>query len=98
MSDVKLNRILTYEIKEKIRNSMTGRAFTEEHKNNLSLSKKNSKKLLALNLQTGEEIIFNSISQAERSLGFPKGSIRDNLKSKLGLPYRGVYKFTILGS
>ncbi len=30
------------------------------------------------------------------SLGFPKGSIRDNLKSKTGNPYRGIYKFTAL--
>lgn len=73
---------------------MVGKTFSEEHKLNLSLSKQNSKKLIVLNLQTNEETIFNSISQAERSLSFPKGSIRDNLKSKLGLPYRGMYKFT----
>lgn len=94
MSDAKLNRTLTDEIKKKISNSMAGRTFSEERKLNLSLSKRNSKKLTVLNLQTNEETIYNSISQAERSLGFPKGSIRDNLKSKSGLPYRGIYKFT----
>lgn len=94
MSNAKLNSTLTDEIKKKISNSMAGRTLSEEHKLNLSLSKRNSKKLSVLNLQTNEETIFHSISQAERSLGFPKGSIGLNLKSKLGTPYRGIYKFT----
>ena len=51
---------------------MTGKVFSEEHKTSLSLSKKNSKKLSVLNLQTNEEIIFNSISIADKSLGFSK--------------------------
>ena len=74
---------------------MTGRTFSEEHKLNLSRSKRNSKKLTVLNLQTEEETIFNSISEAEKSLGFPKGSIGEKLKSKSGLPYRGIYKFIL---
>lgn len=64
MSDAKVLRNLTDEIKEKINNSMTGRTFSEEHKLNLSLSKQNSKKLIVLNLQTNEEMFFNSMSQA----------------------------------
>jgi len=48
MSDAKLNRTLTDEIKKKISNSMTGRTFSEERKLNLSLSKRNSKKLTVL--------------------------------------------------
>ena len=74
---------------------MTGKVFSEEHKTNLPLSKKNSKKLFVLNLQTNEETLFDSISKAEKSLGFPKDSIRLNLKSKSGNPYRGIYKFKV---
>jgi group I intron endonuclease len=92
----KLNKTLSEKVKTKISATMTGRRLTEQHKVNLSLSKKNSKTLFVLNLQTKEETNYHSISQAERSLGFPKGSIRDNLKSKTGNPYRGIYKFTLI--
>lgn len=98
MSEVKLNRTLTDEVKEKISRGKSGKFFTEEHKMALSLSKNNSKKLSVLNIQTNEETIFHSISQAERSMGFPRGAIGLNLKSKLGLLYRGTYKFTLVGN
>ena len=91
----KKNKCLSKEVKSKISATMSGRTFTEEHKMNLSLSKKNSKKVSVLNIQTNEETIFNSKSQAERSLGFPKGAIGLNLKSQSGVPYRGIYKFTV---
>jgi group I intron endonuclease len=95
MSEAKLNRTLTAETRKKISTSMTGMTFSEEHKLNLSISKKNSKKLSVLNILTNEETIFHSVSQAERSLGIPKGAIGLNLKSKSGAPYRGIYKFTL---
>ncbi len=98
MSEAKLNRTLTDEVKEKISRGKSGKFFTEEHKMALSLSKKNSKKLSVLNIKTNEETIFHSISQAERSMGFPRGAIGLNLKSKLGLLYRGTYKFTFVGN
>ena len=89
---------------------MTGRKLTEKPKNNLSLAKKNSKGIYVINLETAlrrrdvswlrletnEETYYISISQAEKLLNFPKGSIRDNLKSKSGNPYRGIYKFKLL--
>jgi group I intron endonuclease len=95
MRESKLSKTISNKTKEKISVTMTGRKFTEEHKTNLSLAKKNSKIISVLNLETKEETNYTSISQAERSLGFPKGSISDNLKSKSGNPYRGIYKFTV---
>lgn len=85
----------TDEGKSKISATMRGRTFSADHKLSLSLSKKNSKKLSVFNIKTNEETIFHSISQAERSLGFPKGAIGLNLKSKSSVPYRGIYKFTL---
>lgn len=93
MSDAWLNRAQKYEIKENISNSMTGKTFSE-NKLNLSPSKGNGKKLTVFNLQTKEELVFNSKRQAEISLGFPKDFIGQSLRSKSGLPYRGIYKFT----
>jgi group I intron endonuclease len=98
MWEAKLNRTLSDEVKEKISRGKSGKFFTEEHKMALSLSKKNSKKLSVLNIQTNEETIFHSISQAERSMGFPRGAIGLNLKSKLGLLYRGTYKLALVGN
>jgi group I intron endonuclease len=108
MRESKLSKTISNKTKEKISVTMTGRKFTEEHKTNLSLAKKNTlrsakrvlgcfagKIISVLNLETKEETNYTSISQAERSLGFPKGSISDNLKSKSGNPYRGIYKFTV---
>jgi group I intron endonuclease len=95
MRESKLSKTISNKTKEKISVTMTGRKFTEEHRTNLSLANKNSKIISVLNLETKEETNYTSISQAERSLGFPKGSISDNLKSKSGNPYRGIYKFTV---
>lgn len=95
MVNSKLSKALPTIIKKRISETMLGRKLTEEHKINLSLSKKNSKKLFVLDLTTNQETLYNSISQAERSLGLPKNSIRDNLKSKTGAPYRGKYKFSL---
>ena len=95
MVDSKIASILSSETKGKISKTKTGRKFTEEHRANLSLAKKNSIGITVLNLTTKEETNYTSISQAEKLLGFPKGSIRDNLKSKSGNPYRGIYKFVL---
>ena len=95
MVESKLSQVLSSATKEKISKTMTGRKLTEEHKNNLSLAKKNSKGIYVLNIETNEETYYISISQAEKLLNFPKGSIRDNLKSKSGNPYRGIYKFKL---
>ncbi len=95
MVNSKISKPLSSKTKEKISGTMSGRKLTEEHKTNLSLAKKNSKIISVLNIKTNEETNYTSISQAERLLGFPKGSIRDNLKSKSGNPYRGIYKFML---
>lgn len=95
MANAKLSKTLPSEVKEKISATMVGRNLTKEHKSKLSLNKF-SKKILVLNLQTNEESIFNSYSQAEKALGFPKYGIGLNLRSKSGAPYRGIYKFTLL--
>lgn len=73
---------------------MKGRKLTEEHKTNLSLSKKN--KLSVLDIRTNEETLFDSINQAEKYLNLPKDSIRANLRSKTETPYRGIFKFKVL--
>ena len=96
MSLAKLGKSLSSDIKEKISNTMKGITFSEEHKYKLSLSKKNSKKLSVLDLRTNQETIYISISQAEKLLGLPKGSIGLNLKSKTGAPYHRIYKFLLL--
>lgn len=96
MANSKLSKSLSDSVKEKISTSMAGKKFTEEHRVNLSLAKKNSKMLSVLNIETNEETTYASISQAERSLGLPKDSIRVNLKSKSGAPYRGLYKFSYI--
>ena len=93
MAKSKLSTVLSEEVKEKISATMFGRKFTEEHKINLSLSKKNRKMISVLNIKTNETTVYSSISQAERSLGLPKDSIRVNLKSKSGVPYRGLFQF-----
>lgn len=50
-----------------------------------------------LDLLSEETTVYTSISQAEKILAFPKGCIRDNLKSVSGAaPYRARYQFTLL--
>lgn len=96
MAKAKLSQPLSEETREKISRKMKGRKLSEEHKVNMSLSKRNSKKLSVLDLRTNQETIFDSINQAERSLGLPKDSIRANLRSKSKAPYRGIFKFKLL--
>lgn len=96
IKNAKLNKNLSSETKEKISLSKTGVQFTEEHKMNLSLSKKNNKELLVLDLRTSKETIYSSISLAERTLQLPKDSIRVNLKSKSKTPYRGTFVFRLI--
>ena len=96
MMEAKLSKPLSKSTKEKISLKMQNRILSEEHKTNMSLAKKNSKKLSVLDLRTNKETIFDSISQAERSLVLPKDSIRANLRSKSGIPYRGIYIVKLL--
>jgi len=70
-----------------------GKVFTEAHKLALSASKKNSQKISVLDLQTGIETPYASINEAARLLGFPKDSVRANMKSKNQKPYKGQYLF-----
>lgn len=92
MVEAKLSKPLSEETKEKISTKMRGRNLSEEHKTNLSLSKKNAKRICVLNIHTNQETIFDSINKAEKSLNLPKDSIRANLRSKSETPYRGVFK------
>lgn len=96
MKNAKLNKNISLDTKEKISLSKTGVQFTEEHQINLSLSKNNRKELLVLDLRTSKETIYSSISLAERTLQIPRGSIRDNLKSKSKAPYRGTFVFKLI--
>lgn len=96
MREAKLGRNLSDETKVKLSKAATGRKFTEEHKANLSASKRNSKKLCVLDLQTGIESLYGSINEASRELNLPSDSIRANLRSKNQKPYRGIYVFKIL--
>ena len=93
MVQAKLSKVLSEDTREKISIKMQGRKLSEDHKMNMSLSKRNNKKLSVLDLRTNEETIFYSINQAEKCLGLPKDSIRVNLRSKLGVSYRGIFKF-----
>lgn len=62
MVDFKIASISSSETKAKISKIMTGRKFTEEHKANLSLAKKNSKGITVLNLATKKETNYTSIN------------------------------------
>lgn len=75
---------------------MEGRNLSNEHKANLSTAQPNSKKLLVLDVRTGEESLFDSVNQGEKSLALPKDAIRANLRSKSGSLYRGIYKFKLV--
>ena len=96
MVQAKLSKVIPEETREKISLKMKGRKLSEEHKINMSLSKRNSKKLSVLDLSTNEETVFDSISNAERHLDLPKDSIRANLRSKHLAPYRGKFKFKLV--
>ena len=93
MTTAKLGRVLSEELKDKLREAAAGKVFTEAHKLALSASKKNSQKISVLDLQTGIETPYASINEAARLLGFPKDSVRANMKSKNQKPYKGQYLF-----
>lgn len=95
MSDIKRGTTLSEAVKAKVSASMLGKKFTEEHKANLSSAQPNCKKLSVLDLETGIETIYNSISDAERKMELPASSIRANLRSKSKNAYRGRYVFKI---
>ena len=91
MVEAKLGKILSELTKEKIRESKVGKKFTEEHKSNLSLAQSNRKNISIVDTETGIETIYGSIGEAERSMGFPKDSIRANLRSENKPLYKGRY-------
>jgi group I intron endonuclease len=96
MSEAKLGRKLSEELKGKISTTMLGRKLTEDHKANLSAAQPNSKKLSVLDIQTGMDTIYDSVAGAERLMNLPKDSIRANLRSKNKKPYRDRYIFNII--
>lgn len=95
MVDAKLGKTLAELTKEKIRESRKGKKFTEEHKSNLSIAQPNRKNILIIDVETGIETVYGSMAEAERSMGFPKDSIRANLRSKNNPLYRGRYEIRV---
>lgn len=96
MVEAKLGRTLTELAKEKISAAQQGKKFSEDHKSNLSQAQPNRKNILVVDLDTGVETIYGSIAEAERSLGFPKDSIRANLRAKNKSPYKGRYSIKVI--
>lgn len=96
MQEAKLGRTLSELTKEKIRETREGKKFTEEHKSNLSAAQPNRKNILIIDNQTGIETVYGSIAEAERSMGFPQGSIRANFRSKNKTLYKGRYDIKII--
>lgn len=96
MSESAKIRVVSETSKAKISRAMEGRNLSNEHKANLSTAQPNSKKLLVLDVRTGEESLFDSVNQGEKSLALPKDAIRANLRSKSGSLYRGIYKFKLV--
>lgn len=96
MVEAKLGRTLTELAKEKISAAQQGKKFTEEHKSNLSHAQPNRKNILVFDLETGVETIYGSIAEAERSMGFPKDSIRASLRAKNKSPYKGRYNIKVI--
>lgn len=95
MKEAKLGKILSELTKEKIRESKVGKKFTEEHKSNLSLAQSNRKNISIIDIETGIETVYGSIGEAERSMEFPKDSLRANLRSKNKPLYKGRYNIKI---
>lgn len=96
MTEAKLGKTLSVDTIEKLRVAQAGKKFTEEHKSNLSAAQPNRKDILVLDLETGTETTYGSIAEAERSMGFPKDSIRANLRSKNKLPYKNRYEIKVV--
>lgn len=83
MSDSHIGKILTEEHKKKIGDSLIGRNHSEEsieklRSNNIDKNQKNSLYVLAKNLQTGEEFLFNNSCQASRHFGCTRQRIKNN--------------------
>ncbi len=81
---------------EKIRATRKGSKFTEEDKNKLSKAQPNRKKISIFDLETDKETIYGSIVEAEKSMGFPKDSIRANLRAKNKSLYKGRYDIKVI--
>jgi len=96
MAEAKLGRTLSDLTIEKLRAAQLGKKFTEEHKSNLSTAQPYRKDISVLDLNTGIETIYSSIAKAERSMGFPKDSIRANLRSKNKSPYKNRYEIKVV--
>jgi group I intron endonuclease len=96
MVEAKLGRTLSELAIEKISAASLGRKFTEEHKSRLSDAQPNRKNISVFDLETGIEIIYGSIAEAERSMEFPKDSIRANLRAKNKSPYKGRYNIKVI--
>lgn len=96
MSEIAENRTVLELSKAKISRAMVGRNLSNDHKANVSIAQPSSKKLLVLDVRTGEESLFDSVNSCERFFNFPKDAIRANLRSKSGSIYRGIYKFKLV--
>lgn len=96
MAEAKLGGVLSEVVKEKIKESKLGKNFSEEHKINLSSAQPNRKSISVLDLETAIETTYGSIAEAERSMKFPKDSIRANLRLRIKSPYKGRYNIRVI--
>jgi group I intron endonuclease len=96
MVEAKLGRTLSELTIEKISAAQQGREFSAEHKSRLSTAQPNRKKISVFDLETGIETVYGSIAEAERSMEFPKDSIRATLRSKSKAPYKGRYNIKMI--
>ena len=83
MSESHTGKTLTEEHKKRIGNSLIGRKHSEEsieklRNSNLNKNQKNSLYVMAKNLQTSEELIFNNSCQASRFFKCTRQRIKNN--------------------
>lgn len=83
MSESHIGKILTDEHKERIGNSLIGRKLSEEsveklRNSNINKNQKNSLYVIAKNLQTSEEFLFNNSCQASRYFDCTRQRIKNN--------------------
>jgi group I intron endonuclease len=83
MSESHRGKKLTNDHKERIGNSLIGRKYSEEsikklRNNNLNKNQKNSLYVIAKNLQTSEELVFNNSCQASRFFKCTRQRIKNN--------------------
>lgn len=83
MSDSHIGKILSEEHKEKIGKSLVGRTYPSElieklRNGNVNKNQKNSLYVIAKNLQTGEELLFNNSCQASRYFDCTRQRIKNN--------------------